>query len=62
MQESDAEAAAATDRALEEGRVDGKYRCSWCGMRSHLESEARDCCRELGPPATSRVANARFGR
>jgi hypothetical protein len=60
MNESEAEAA--TIRAIEEGRVNGKYRCPRCGMRSHVEAEAQNCCKELGPPASQKVPDARFER
>jgi hypothetical protein len=56
------EAAAATIRAMQEGRVNGKFRCPRCGMRSNVEAEAVDCCKELGPPASQKVPNVRFER
>lgn len=56
------EANAATLRAIEEGRLTGKYRCPRCGMRSHDESEARNCCKQIGPPASQKVPDARFDR
>ncbi len=31
-------------RAEEEGRLDGKYVCSLCGMKFHTEEEAKSCC------------------
>jgi hypothetical protein len=31
-------------RAQAEGRVDGKHRCSTCGMRFRTEVEAHNCC------------------
>lgn len=56
------EAEAATMRAIQEGRVNGKFRCPRCGMRSNVEAEAQECCRELGPPSSQKVPNARFDR
>ena len=31
-------------RAEEEGRISGRYRCLVCGMRFHEKDEADDCC------------------
>jgi hypothetical protein len=31
-------------RAQAEGRVDGKFRCSTCGMRYRTEVQAHNCC------------------
>ena len=59
---NDSEASSATDRAIEEGRVHGKYRCPRCGMRSKLKKEAADCCKGLGPPAVDKVSESRFER
>lgn len=59
---NDAEAARATDHAISEGRVDGKYRCPRCGMRSKHAAEAAECCKGLGPPSLERVSESRFDR
>ena len=56
------EAAKATSRAVEEGRVHGKYRCPRCGMRSNHKADAMNCCKGLGPPASQRLPDARFER
>jgi hypothetical protein len=60
--EPDAEMSAAMVRAAQEGRIDGKYRCPRCGMRSNIEEEAATCCEELGPPSSERVSDSRFHR
>ena len=60
--ESDAEVKTAGMRAAQEGRIDGKYRCPRCGMRSNDQEEAATCCAELGPPSTERVSDSRFHR
>jgi hypothetical protein len=31
-------------KALMEGRVDGKHRCPVCGMRFNEEKESFECC------------------
>jgi predicted RNA-binding Zn-ribbon protein involved in translation (DUF1610 family) len=59
---NDAESTIATNRAIAEGRVDGKFRCPRCGMRSRLEEEAIDCCKGLGPAALERVSESRYDR
>jgi len=56
------EAARAADLAAKEGRVHGKFRCSQCGMRSNSRAESLACCRELGPPSSEKVSDARFDR
>lgn len=32
------------EKAVSEGRIDGKYRCQVCGMRYHSDKESFDCC------------------
>ena len=32
-------------KAEEEGRLDGRFRCPLCGMRYLAESDAEACCR-----------------
>ena len=62
MDESMAEAEAATIRATLDGRLNGEYRCPRCGMRSNTQEEAVACCEELGPPASERVSDSRYRR
>ena len=31
-------------KAMNEGRVDGRFRCTVCGMRYNDESDSLDCC------------------
>lgn len=57
---NDSEATAATDVAIKEGRVNGKYRCPRCGMRSRIKSDALDCCKGIGPPELELLSEARF--
>ena len=59
---SSAEAASALDRASAEGRVDGKFRCPRCGMRSALKIDAQKCCEGLGPSALEVVSESRYER
>lgn len=56
------EALRATEIAIAEGRVDGQYRCSLCGMRSHTQEEAAECCAALISSMTERLPVARFHR
>jgi tRNA(Ile2) C34 agmatinyltransferase TiaS len=62
VNESEAEAQAATIRANMEGRLNGEFRCPRCGMRSNTREEAVACCEELGPPASDIVSDARYRR
>ena len=32
------------EKATNEGRVDGRFRCTVCGMRFHEERDADACC------------------
>ena len=32
-------------KAEAEGRLDGKFKCSLCGMRYQTKAEAEECCR-----------------
>jgi hypothetical protein len=59
---SESEAAHAIDRALAEGRVNGRYRCCRCGMRSDSAAEAHDCCIQLAWPGTRLALNRRGPR
>ena len=34
-------------KAVSEGRVDGKFRCTVCGMRSHDEKATSECCAKV---------------
>lgn len=34
-------------KALNEGRVDGKFRCPVCGMRYNEEQNSMDCCAKV---------------
>ena len=56
---SESEAAIASERAIAEGRVNGRYRCCRCGMRSDSAAEAHNCCIKLAPAGAQREARPR---
>lgn len=33
------------EKAVREGRIDGRFRCLVCGMRYHDKDEADECCK-----------------
>lgn len=56
---SDREAAQAVKAAEREGRINGRYRCIHCGMRSHSAQEAMECCDLLVPAYLARNGRSR---
>lgn len=56
---SEREAALAVKNAEREGRINGRYRCARCGMRSNSAQEAAECCDLLAPAYLTRNGRPR---